>query len=283
MNGNERLQGPPRTELAGIPIGDRGDSLEKYTRTIASFGVNIRPDSLSRLRRGVRSGTFTEEQLLLRQTTLCASLKNQLYGAIASNGMELREFQASKPKRYLSTGFTELIAQEIGFPVQDIRNCLRAMRADLIIFSTELPDAALLQLFIPTAHSYLDAYSFPPSCNGAKDKRAIDEKWNRGSIADFYRLLYEKPAPRMIGTWAPYETAVFEEFYRLRELDNVLTPLDRIVQTGYIVVGRNDDLVEDLRRMTATDFNADALTAHANALVFGLPVNPNISEKLRET
>lgn len=269
-----------KNSLVGIPIGDKGEELNRYLLDLTGKGVNLYPETLSRIRGGFISGDLTAQQLLLdaAKTAKNSLLKVRLYLGITDTGLENRSFQPSHRGRYLSEGFTQTIAEQLILSGGNVRSCLRAMRADLVLYAAQDPHQELLNHFVQKAEDYLFAYTNPPSTIGADQKLDINTNWERASISDFYRRLYSLGAPRAIGTWAPYEVEVFSHLYRLQSTGKWLTPLDNLVFERYQVNHDNSGLVALVRERTATDFNDDALIAHVNALAFGKPINPLISQ-----
>lgn len=270
-----------KNTLAGIPIGNKGEDLNPYLVELAGRGVNLYPETLSRIRSGFISGDLTAQQLLLDRSKTAKDplFKAKLYLDVAEAGIENRSFQRAHPRRYLSEGFTEGIAEQLKLSGGNIRSSLRAMRADLILYVAQEPQQELLTHFVQQAEDYLFAYTNPPSTRGAGQKLDINENWERNSIADFYKRLYALGAPRALGTWAPYEIEVLAQFYQLQLAGKRTSPLDELVFNGYITNHDNNGLVASIRASTAIDFNEDALVAHANALAFGKPINPLISQK----
>lgn len=272
-----------RTSLAGVFIGDKNDKLKIFLEELAKRGAPIYETTLSRIRGGDISGSVVTQQLLLGEVLKTGNpqLKCKLFSDIADTAEEMRYHQSGNSPRYLSEGFTKAVAADLDFSDGNVRNCLRAMRADLLLYcigKSATPD--LIVHFVQIAESYLRAYSSPPSDKGAKHKIDIDNHWNRTSVVDFYRRIYGIRGPRTIGTWVPYEVEIFSQFYKLQSDVGWLTPLDKLILDAYRVRGQNDGLVTFVKEKTLIDYNQDALTAHANALAFGSPVNPLISESI---
>lgn len=288
MDGPERKQ---KSVLAGIPIGSKGDRLGSFLEELNRRGVFIQDTTLSRIRMGVIPGSVVTQQLLLDEVLKSGYPKQkiELFLNLADSAVDLRQYQRSHPQRYLSEGFTEIVAEHLsdatGFPFSggSVRNCLRAMRADLLLYAEAAASEELIANFAQVAETYLIAYSSPPSEKCARHKMEINRHWDRRSVADFYRRIYAIGGPRTIGSWVPFEVGVLSQFYKLQSNGFWFTPLDKKILRRYRVREQNSVLVDSVRARIFTDFNQDALAAYANALAFGLPVNPLISESIVST
>lgn len=269
-----------KTTLVGVDIGEKFDPLKGVLATLAEKGAEINPRTLSRIRGGFTSGDKTATKLLLGEVLRgeSAGLKDQLFLSIAQTGVELRKPQTPyHPERYLSDGFTTAISENLKLRDQDVRSCLRSMRAELVLDSLEKPNSSLRLLFVETAENYLDAYMNPPSTRGADFKKEVYETWDRNSIKDYYQMMYKVRRSRLIGSWTPFEVEVQALFYSQRVESGQPSTLDRMIGDEYSPFSPNPELVDSVRERSATDFNEDALVAHVNALIFGLPTNPFLS------
>lgn len=268
-------------EVAGISIGEPGDSRKPILMALEGHGITIKSGNVADWRAGRANPLFVGDQVAAARKLAKnnASDKDNAYLAIAEAGVEVRRLKIRSDLRklglYSSAGFTEELGSRVGIRAQSVREAIRSMRADLVFSAGQISESQR-QIFLIAAEGYLDNYLQPGATNFPDKYRGFNQAWDR-SIPHFYALLYEGNRARMIGTWTPYEMPVLRFFYQSRIAQGSrLSEYDKLVLKAS--VNRNQEVSSHValaaEQKTGISFDSKVLAEHRNFLLYGQSINP---------
>jgi hypothetical protein len=271
----ERREGPSTTIL-NIPLGDLRSSRIPALFDLHERGVDVSPTTITKLRGMVSTGQRTEHRLrasdVLKSNN--ASKKDRLYLAIAKKGVRHREYQ-SPPYDYKlnSHFFTENLGTELGMSPDKLRRTIRGMRAEVVYSELERPSRRFEREFRAIAEHFLDMHTTQEAPSRRPPQLIqLTERWNWGSVLEFYKAFYEMTSAATRSSWTPYEIEVFELFYgRRKQVGSTLSELDRRVLTGLRAGENNDSVSSDISAVTGLPIDNNVIDIHRNALIYGRP------------
>lgn len=273
-------------QILGIGVGERNELRRPVADQLKASEVIVNLHAITEWRSGASSGIDTAEQLLcgkkLRDEKLepgGARQKDEFYARIASVGLSpsIRVGQANERKRhrYNSNGFTRAVANSLLIDEATMRQCLLAMRVDMLLSLEDEEYAETVDTLRQAADTYLDHYT-RPQVHTSEAHKQMKRQWDRMKTPqNFYKALYNGLGTRSIGTWVPYEVEVFDVFYRQRaDQKHVLTPFD--IKT--LEAGKDDTLRRTvalfIRDETGVLIDDHGIAHHKNLLIYGKPLPP---------
>ncbi len=261
--------------ILGVDIGAKGEPREKGMAALRTKGVVVHPATVSRLRMGDTNGVIIEDRINCAKVLEgnSARAKNRFFLVLTVFGLTERTRGTQKDKdRFDSAGYTKQVAIALGQNPQVVRRCIRAMRSDLVYESLFSPDANLIQGFCGAVDMYLT--DFPNIVLSLRPRTiiAIESGWDRQTMVDFYRNLYQHSGRRNIGLWTPYEMRVLHDIYAGRiNTSEHLTHLDREILESHVAGERPDALIRRIKDQTEIPVDSGVIIQHRNLLVYGRP------------
>ncbi len=264
-------------EIAGVEIGGRREPRKPFPDALTErTAVNVTSHWVTEIRAGRYGGRRTLIRAdLSKSDPNDPSKKDRLYRRIATEGVSLRTYVAEPglTHAYATNHLVEDIATNLHLRDGDIRQLLRAMRADAVFGYTQ--DNEFNQIFIRVANEYLWAHTekVRPS------KRypvlvEINERWDRQSPVTFYQQMYSEltGSTTRIRGFVPYELEAMKLFYEGRTLRGRSEPT-RFDSEIFKYVSREEtaSLAEDVRNQTGVLIDESTVLKHRNALVYGKP------------
>lgn len=257
----------------GLNLGQIGEPLEPVRSFLAGLGIQVRDETLWKWRKGGLRGEETATiigsiEVIRRQSS---EGKLNFYSQLTQIGLSLRRPQQRLTHRYVSEGFTEEIAGALGKNSQDMREAVRALRASIVVSSSQGEiDENLLFMFKEVANEYFKAYTdpdlnYPSQIVGEVEE--LKQEWDGTSIRDFYGIFYGifGDSPRAIGALLPYELPFMREY--VETLGGNLTTFDLKVLRACAEQESSDDLAQAVKRETGVPLDRGPVGVHRRILI----------------
>lgn len=262
-----------RSERLQDLIGVRSTSVEPARRLLDQRGITVYPKTISSWRTENRSGKRTQVMLDAAATLLedTSQSKTGYLSNLIDVGLGNLQMQAGpNSDRFLSTGFTGTIADELGVKEQTVRNAVLSMRADIGYTEahTRLPIEAR-DSFDDVVRDFLERTQ--ERADHSVPVRDVVDLWDttgEGSITDFYRLLYLR-GRRAIASWLPYELPFLADYFHNHPRE--LSRMDELVLRATVRKTSPQVLVGEIRRTTGVPVSRTTLAVHRSLLISGRP------------
>ena len=258
-----------------LDIGMPGDPHEPVKKAFARRGVRISDGLITRLRSGEIGRTHTAYRLACvdRLRTNDAALKTDYCLRVLSAGREHRRPSREPPRVYACFGLTRAIEAALGCTHLELSYLLRAMRADLAVWSTHTWDDQLIAEFRAAASLFLRVHGHRSWRVLHHRNDLVNAAWDKHTIHGFYFALYHVAGSLTRASWLPYELDLLRSFYvRQHELGDPLTPLDRQVLAGALNPRPTASvLCQMVQAHVGVDYDESCLTTHRHLLVTGSP------------
>lgn len=256
-----------------IDLGAPGDVRAPVREAFARRGVALSDDLITRLRSGATGPAHTAFRLgcVDRLRANDAALKTEYCLRVLSVGREHRQRSHEPPRVYACFGLTRAMEAALGCTHSELSYVVRAMRADLALWSTHTWDDELVAAFREAASLFLRLHHHRNAKVFRHRNDIVRVAWDKHTIHGFYFALYHTAPSLTRASWLPYELDPLWSFYaRQRELGNPLTPLDRQVLAGAVSSSpTNSRLSQMVRAHVGVDYDENCVTAHRHMLVAG--------------
>lgn len=255
-------------------VGERGTSIGPVIIRLNDMGIDIRPQTVRRVRSGERSGSKTQIRLdcseAIRRDR--SDLKKGYFSQLLRIGLEYRQTQTSPyDSRFLAVDFTNGIGEELGIGSRKVRYAVKAMRADTAYTDALSAEPSVVRReFEAVVDDFYDRTSRRSSIGASV--RTVVETWRSGerrTVGDFYRLLYTK-GPRAIASWLMYEIPFLMQFYQNQP--STLSRMDEIILRTTARNTPRGQIVAEIRNATGVPFDRNTIDFHRNILVYGKPI-----------
>lgn len=264
---------------AGVSIGKVGEPKAPFLTSLQEKSLPVpKPMWVWRARAGRTKGKGYFNSLSLATAEGENSRKKDaLYHRIVAEAVLLRTHgEGAYIGRYAAKGYLAEAADNLTLSVITFRECIRAMRIDLVYGYQPDKNKAFSQFFISVAEEFLKANTDSlPSTLRPKMAVRLDMEWNRESPATFYRTTYRLVGKqsRAIGIWMPYEAEVLQRYYQDRVRTGSspsvfdLGVINKKLKTGQDRV----EFAKQINQETGIYVERHLLTTHRNALLYGNP------------
>lgn len=264
---------------AGVSIGKLGEPKSPFLTGLQEKSLPIpKPQWVWRARAGRTEGKRYFNSLSLATAEGENSCKKDVfYHRIVDEAVLLRTYgEGVYTGRYASEGYLAEAAGNLHFSVTTFRECIRAMRIDLVYGYQPDKNEEFSQFFISVAEEFLKANtdSLPPTLRPKMADR-LNMEWDRESPATFYRTIYRliSKQSRAIGIWMPYEAAVLRHHYQDRiRTGSSPSAFDLGVMNKELKTGQDRvEFAQQINQETGIYAERHLLTIHRNALLYGNP------------
>jgi len=202
-----------------------------------------------------------------------AAFKTECCLRVLAVGREHRQPSQEPPRVYACFGLTRAMEAALGWTHEELSYVMRAMRADLAVWSTHAWDDELMAQFRDAASLFLRVHGHRnwkilPSRNDY-----VRGAWDKHTIHGFYFALSAVAGSLTRASWLPYELDLLWGFYvRQHELGDPLTPLDRQVLAGAVTLSPTAGLLSRMvRAHVGVDYDERCVRTHRHLLVTGSP------------
>lgn len=194
-------------------------------------------------------------------------------------GREHRQPSRERPRVYACLGLTRAMQAALSCTRFELSYVLRAMRADLALWSISARNDQLAAEFREAASLFLRVHSHRNwrVLHGAND--IVRAAWDQRTIHGFYFALYSVAGSLTRAAWLPYELDLLRSFYVCQQgLGDPLTPLDRQVLAAAVNLSAPaSELSRMVRAHVGVEYDENCVTTHRHLLVTGSPQTVGVS------
>ena len=238
-------------------------------------GIAISDAIITRLRSGTTGSTRAAYRLacLDKLRANDAALKTACCLHVLRVGRERRQPSREPPRVYACFGLTRAMQAALGCTRPELSYVMRAMRADLALWSTGTWDDELVAEFREAASLFLRVHGHRNWKVLHSTNDIVNAAWDQHTVHGFYSALYSIAGSLTRAAWLPYELDLLRSFYvRQHGLGDPLTPLDRQVLTGAVNLSPTaSELYRMVRAHVGVEYDESCVTTHRHLLVTGSP------------